>query len=169
MYKDGFFVGNAGSNDLGSMPYAWFDHQPDSGWRALAKQGRYREAGEMILRYLRLNLHLLPYEVSNLQFHAGQMFAFNNDNAKAVECFTKAVLIPDDHDTIIKWNNYVNGTIAFLKKDKEHLKICIQNIIKGKYHGPLHNNLCILQNMLNNVGRSYLEVYEMPIEDASFQ
>jgi hypothetical protein len=96
-----------------------FDQSPE-GWRALDEKQRYLEASELILSYIRQNRHDITGMNPSLQvmyFHAGQEYAMAGEKhyENAIECFEYAYM------ESTKWNLYVEGTIAFLKRDKTTL------------------------------------------------
>jgi|688.fasta_scaffold641840_2 hypothetical protein len=162
MLKDVYFPSPSDANMLAAIPYKKFDQEPNSGWRLLAKRQKYKEAAELILDYLEANTNLREIEQINLQFNAGQMYAFADNKSNALSCFKKAILQPESDYYDFKWDAYVKGTIAFLEQDKEMLITCIENMLKGKLEKGYYRNVYILENMFSNLDQSYSDVYQMP-------
>lgn len=159
MQKYQFFQENKSVNYL-EMSYQEFD-QEKNGWRSVAKKNNYEEAGQLILQYLAEKKQLNDFEIGNLYFHAGQMFAFNNNIEKAVHCFKNSFLPNEAPDAPVKWNVYVRGTIAFLNKDFKILSECIEEVSKGKEIAGIIPNLDYLKNFALNLNWSYKEVYQL--------
>jgi len=95
--------------------------QTEVGWRSI--QGR-QEKLEAIKRYLETyapNDVWLPttpiskeeLSVSLMNWHLGQLYAMINETDKAIHYMSKSI---GSHDR--EWNDYVNATIGFLKKDR---------------------------------------------------
>ncbi|GMN03182.1 hypothetical protein [Erythrobacter sp. MTPC3] len=93
---------------------------PDGGWRALSKDGCHSEAAELI----RIWRHAKRDHNSILYWHEGQMRAFAGQTKEAIALFSRTYTAPED-DADFGWNHYVSGTIAFLRKDREHLQAAI--------------------------------------------
>jgi len=154
MYKPTLITSSKTDGYL-QLSFKDFDQAP-SGWRLLVKEKSYEEAANRILTYVTQKEGLDEYQTAILYFHAGQALAFNNNINSALSYFEKALHKHELENSFIQWNDYVNATIAFLKKDENVLKTCKT---KMKDTDP---NLPIVNNMLERLGESYLEVYNMP-------
>lgn len=95
-----------------------FDQNPDDGWRPYYDSGCYGQAAALLTKYIsrypdRISRHYM------LPFHAGQMFALNNEYEKA-ESWMKKGYSPNESKTI-DWNAFVDANIAFVRKDRTKL------------------------------------------------
>jgi len=73
------------------MSYDEFD-QSDNGWRKYAKLDCYHEMGELIDKYLEKNkIILADWQVIGITWHAGQMYAFNNEYETAKIRFDNSI------------------------------------------------------------------------------
>ncbi|KLI64693.1 hypothetical protein [Aurantiacibacter marinus] len=97
-----------------------FDQDLDGGWRPLAMRGCESEAAELIREWR----HEKRDHNAILYWHEGQMRAMVGDTEQAIGLFGLTYKSPDD-DADFGWNNYVDGTIAFLRQDRERLEQAI--------------------------------------------
>ena len=97
-----------------SMSYDEFD-QTDNGWRQYVKLGCYHEMATLLDQYLnQKNTTLADWQIISITWHAGQMYAFNNEYEIAKIRFGQSINPHEPEDTPILWNDYVYATIAFL-------------------------------------------------------
>ena len=89
---------------------------PSGGWRGLSNAGCYEEAAELIRAWR----HEKRDHASILYWHEGQMRAFAGQTDQAIALFELTRSSIDD-DADFGWNHYVDGTIAFLRGDREGL------------------------------------------------
>lgn len=145
-----------------SLSYSEFDQKPSNGWRILAEKGNYIEAGNLIVEYLSNHKELDIYQIANLRFHAGQMYAFANDITRAIALFNTAFLAIEPDTSPIRWNDYVTSTVAFLRNDKITLIECQEKISNNgrEIHGEIPN-LAMVEKMINNLDLSYSEMYHI--------
>ena len=104
-----------------------FDQTEGQGWRPLYDAGCYIEAAGLLRDWRAL--HEGEFERSDprqaslariLLWHEGQMWAFAQDNETALPLMQQAYQEEDTiHDRA--WNRYVDGTLAFLRRDREAL------------------------------------------------
>jgi len=95
--------------------YEAFDQQPGQGWRKTAEMGEYTEAAKLIDKYVRRNQARIPaWQVRNLNFHAGQMYAFAGDYKAAIGRLENALMDVEPAESPVRWNAYVKATMAFL-------------------------------------------------------
>ncbi|WP_296717925.1 hypothetical protein, partial [Erythrobacter sp.] len=95
---------------------------PDGGWRSLYERGCYAEAAELI----RLWRHEKRDHASILYTHEGQMRANAGQTRQAI-ALLKLTYKPADQDAA-GWNFFVDGTLAFLARDKEALLTAMKRL-----------------------------------------
>ncbi|MEL6529931.1 MAG: hypothetical protein AAFQ27_08205 [Pseudomonadota bacterium] len=95
---------------------------PDGGWRSLYNDGCFAEAAELIREWR----HEKRDHASILYTHEGQMRAYAGQNEQAV-ALLQLTYKPADRDAA-GWNFYMDGTIAFLKRDREALGKAIERL-----------------------------------------
>jgi len=141
------------------------------GWRQLALEGRFKEAAELIDRYLKRHKNLDVSQFANLHFHAGQLYAFADRNDVALERFQKAKYdpIPEVDPVQMKaffeeWNIYVEATIAFIKKDRIKLLECRTQMANIPNISREMSNLSVVDSLIRNFGKPYFEAFGAPRE-----
>lgn len=106
---------------VSTADYGSFDQTRGSGFRVLGHEKCFDDAARLIHMYLAGHEDLGKRPVQILHFHAGQMNAMAGNVDRALSDMMKAV----DHDGIVRsgflWNEYVLGSMAFLKKDMQGL------------------------------------------------
>jgi hypothetical protein len=103
-----------------------FDQNSGDGWRPFYESGCYELAAQLLTAYMagypdRVGHYMLP-------FHAGQMYAINNEYEKAERLMRQAYSPRDSAK--IDWNAFVDANIAFLRKDRAMLLRMRQRIAK---------------------------------------
>ena len=90
--------------------------QSEAGWRSLAREGCYTDAGELIGTYRQAHgENLSPRQQRQLLWHEGQMFAYANRYEEAVSRFAGTYPeTPQSPDEIYK----IDAVIAFLERDR---------------------------------------------------
>ena len=146
-------------NQFMQMSYEDFD-QSSEGWRQYATLNCYNEMGNLLDKYLEYNQIILDEsQIINLNWHAGQMYAFNNEYNIAQEHFLNSINKSEPDDTPILWNAYVYATIAFLIKDMPNL-LYQHNLIDN---GPIFNgskaNLEVVDSLIENFHQPYSVAY----------
>ena len=138
--------------------YEAFDQQSGQGWRKPAETGEYTEAAKLIDKYVRRNRARMPaWQVRNLKFHAGQMYAFAGDYKAAIRRLENALMDVEPAESPVRWNAYVRATIAFLKGDKAELMACREEMVGGqKAPGPVPN-LEVVDGLIAQFGASYAQ------------
>ena len=96
---------------------------PDGGWRGLYERGCYVEAAELIREWR----HKKRDHASILYTHEGQMRAYAGQTEQAI-ALLRLTYKPMDEDANFGWNFYMDGTIAFLERDREGLKTAIERL-----------------------------------------
>jgi hypothetical protein len=139
--------------------YNAFDQKPGRGWRPLAEKGRFLDAGILIDAYIKKHEDIDESQRVNLNFHAGQMYAYANDAETAIERFGKSTYAEEPPDLPLRWNAYVQATIAFLNKDLKQLKECREEIAAGPTFQGEKANLDVVDRLIDNFGKPYFEAY----------
>ncbi|MEO0462288.1 MAG: hypothetical protein AAF127_04100 [Pseudomonadota bacterium] len=111
-----------------------FDQIEGQGWRPLYAAKCYLEAAKLLRDWQAQNPHALdladPRERSLariLVWHEAQMWAFADRTDRALPIF-KTTYREGDGISITAWNLYVDGTLAFLHRDKDALKSSIAEL-----------------------------------------
>ena len=150
-----------------------FDQDLEGGWRTLADRGCHREAADLLAAYA-----ALPKAAGNtmIPWHEGQMRAEAGQYPQAVALMQRTYK-PTDTDPGY-WNAYVDGTIAFLQRDRAALEKARARLIAipapeqiaralkdGRYHFttaggqkvdvPWPPNLDVLDGFLRCFDRDY--------------
>ena len=104
-----------------ALDQAAFDQDFDGGWRAVASgEGCRLAAATLIEAYLLHSRPSPPPSPLLLRWHAGQMLAMAGQVERSLAYFEGAYERGDDPDTVA-WNLYVEGTLAFLRRDRDAL------------------------------------------------
>lgn len=144
---------------------------PDGGWRGLYKRGCFIEAAELIREWR----HKKRDHSSILYTHEGQMRAYAGQTEQAITLL-RLTYKPMDDDANFGWNFYMDGTIAFLERDRAAFERAKQRLegIGGKPTAmvyadgrPAHDfkwppNLHVLEAFERCWGKSYAEAYSGP-------
>ncbi|WP_313912571.1 hypothetical protein [Tahibacter sp.] len=91
-----------------------FDQTEGQGFRALARAGCYREAGDLIEAWMKRR-DAVP---SNVHWHLAQMRAHHDDRPAAIAAARRSLQPAEAPDAAFKWNDYALATIAFLERDR---------------------------------------------------
>ena len=110
-----------------------FDQTEGQGWRPLYDAGCYVEAAEILRDWRAENSGDLSPEnrreaqlLRTLAWHEAQMWAFARRNDLAMPIFD--AIDADEARSGPSWNLYVDGTIAFLRRDREGLEAAIASL-----------------------------------------
>lgn len=147
--------------------------QGEGGWRSLVRAENEEDIANLILEYADLNRKKIEeynknrgaaqsFPIGLLYFHAGQSFGFAGAEyyKKAIECFQKSYGEKNEC-----WNTYVNGTISFLKGDKDGLQRQMKIIKNSGSEDKRSGNIGILKNFsscLEQGVKDYKKAYSMP-------
>lgn len=126
-----------------------FDQSFHNGWRILEAEDCYLEGAILIQNYMKEK----GSTDQNLYFHAGQLYALNNDYSPAIALMRKSLLSANAKTNDFLWNEYVLGVIAFLDRNQSDL-LKYKNILQEK-GGVNTNNTTILIKLLNNFNLPY--------------
>jgi hypothetical protein len=146
------------------LAYDDFDQSPGHGWRALADNGKYVSAGALIDTYLEHRKALEDWQRLNLQFHAGQMYAFAGENETALLRFKASINLGETEESPIRWNAYVRATIAFLEEDYDQLLQQRATISAGPRIQGKVPNLDVVDRLIRNFHQPYASAYTTPQE-----
>ena len=140
------------------LSFEQFDQDMNGGWRISAQEGKYPEAAKMIEAYLSKGPNLKSKDRRMLHFHAGQMLAMGDKPKEAIEHFKKSTQ-PNEND-FMRWNAYVEGTIAFLEKDKARLEAAREEVSKAQVPLSFNKNLVVLDLLIKSSDSSYKKIFE---------
>jgi predicted Ser/Thr protein kinase len=145
---------------LTGLSWHQFDQTQGKYWRELADRKRFAEAAKLIEHYLSLHPELEEglqrINGSNLHFHAAQCWAFANDNERAHKHLSESKHVASDGDFL--WNDYVAGTAAFLRGDRDAL-LASRNALHAKGAAINQTNLAVLERLLAHFGQPYFDAY----------
>ena len=148
-----------------------FDQTMTGGWRVLAAAGCDAQAADLIAEW-RAGHPRDPRTAGLLNWHEGQLRANAGQTPRAIALFD-AARKPAEEDAGFGWNLYVDGSIAFLRRDLAGLDSARARLaalprpsgyapvgIDGKpraYAWPM--NLNILDGLVACWNRSYKQAY----------
>lgn len=147
-----------------------FDQDMAGGWRALSMRGCESEAAGLIRDY-RLANTLTPEQIGLLKWHEGQLRANLNEPAAAIALFEEAYKNPEI-DKDFGWNWYVDGTIAFLRRDREALEAALTGLAAVPRpagldpRGPDGKPIAIRWPMNLNVLENFQRCWDQPYKAA---
>jgi hypothetical protein len=96
-----------------ALPERAFDQDLEGGWRALAARSKCRRAAaDLIAAYRRAH----PAASSILRWHEGQLRASVGQTRRAISLFEASRHLDNTDDW--GWNDYVDATVAFLRRDR---------------------------------------------------
>jgi hypothetical protein len=144
-----------------SMSYDIFD-QSEYGWRQYAKEGCYCQTGVLIDKYLDKNKNLLQdWQLIGITWHAGQLYAFDNDYETAKLRFNHSLNPNEPKNTPILWNDYVYATIAFINNDMSKLTFHRNIIANGSTLDLNKKNLAVVDSLIQHFGQPYSVAYHL--------
>lgn len=141
------------------LSYQDFDQRPGGGWRKIADQGKHLEAARVIDRYEKEKKGLEEWQRVNLRFHAGQLYAFADKKDQALARFKTALFPKEPADSPIRWNAYVQATIAFLERDRKKLADLREEIAKGPKLQGIVPNLDVVDRLIEYFDEPYPVAY----------
>jgi hypothetical protein len=150
---------------LMSLDQNSFDQDMDGGWRALAKKHECLLTAADLIRDYR-ETHSSGF-TAILLWHEGQLRATAGDSSAAITLFELSHL---PADVSPGWNEYVDATIAFLKKDRsafDRAHEALAALPKPlNWAGPAGQelpwppNLGVVEGLAKCFTKSYKEAYE---------
>lgn len=136
-----------------ALSYQEFDQTPGSGWRVLAEdEKRYSEAARLIEKYLNQHSELNRFQRVTLHWHAAQLLAIAGDVTAALEHLPFARLAPEPPNSLVRWNDYVEATAAFLEGDRARLLAARGRIATNS---PGDANLQVVDSLVAHFGAPY--------------
>ena len=99
-------------------------------------------------------------EMSILYWHEGQLRAFAGDEEGAAYLFEQSLNTPETSH--YGWDEYVRGSIAFLRSDLGALEAAREAMAGKTSPGYGDLNLGVLDGLIACFGRSYKEAYGAP-------
>lgn len=99
-------------------------------------------------------------EMSILYWHEGQLRAFAGDGEGAASLFEQSLKTPEESH--YGWDEYVRGSIAFLRGDLQALTAAREAMAGKEAPGYGDLNLGVLDGLIACFGRSYKEAYGAP-------
>lgn len=103
--------------EMAALDFAAFDQTENSGWRPLYSAGCYVEAAQVLREWRRRNG---DGRATIIPFHEAQMWAFAGRVEEAQRLFER-IYRADGSVSAIAWNLYVDGNLAFLRRDRADL------------------------------------------------
>lgn len=143
-----------------AMTYNDFD-QTENGWRRYAKLACYHESGLLIDKYIKESkTQLQDWQLIGVIWHAGQMYAFNNEYNTAKIRFLHSINPNEPQNTPILWNDYVYATLAFLNNDITKLTFYRNKIANGPIFRGKKVNLNVVENFIKYFRKPYSMAYQ---------
>ena len=131
--------------------------------RKLGERQCWREAAEATSDYLIRGPVQAPGEQRILLFHLGQFYAMLGEERRAAD-YVAATRRPPDQappaPDALRWNDYVQGTWAFLTKDRAMLVAARDAVLAGAGEGNRING-SLLAAMERCFDRPYAVAYDM--------
>jgi hypothetical protein len=128
-------------------------------WRVLEARGEYLTAARLLEAYIeRRAAALSEDEIVLLHFHAGQEFAFAGEYARALSHLPKSRYSVEPM-SVLRWNDYVAATEAFLKRDRVALLRARERIAGApKWNGEILT-LNVVDSLIEHFDEPYLAAY----------
>lgn len=141
-------------DSLMNLSFEEFDQNMQGGWRIYANNQDFKSATDLIKLYLEQHNELESGQRQVMSFHCGQMLALMDKNQEAIP-YMEASKKTDD---VMQWNEYVDATIAFLRKDREAFNAKKNELIQ-KSMMPIdqNKNLNVLNRLEANFDKTYQE------------
>ncbi len=158
------------ADEMSMLGYDEFDQKPHRGWRAFADKQRYAEAAVVIENYLQRHGGLDFSQIVNLHFHAAQNHAFHGTDEAiqaALKHLKQSRYQNRKENFLVRWNDYVDATEAFLRKDLSALKAARERIAKGPETESGIPNLDVVDQLIRGFGKTYREAYSIGKSPAS--
>lgn len=146
-----------------------FDQNWEKGWVKLAEMDGCKEAAANVIALYYSQRELSEGAIKTLKFHEAQLRAEIDQYELALLLFPQT----KQTESSIGWNHYVDGTIAFLAKDKAGLEDAIRRLAAvpkptsfnptdadgNPIDVPWPPNLDVLERFKKCFDESYLEAY----------
>jgi hypothetical protein len=129
-----------------------------SSWRALSNARCDLLAAEAAEDYMLHREGLTQGLRLNLLFHEGQSLAMAGEERTAAKLVAAAKDLEQKPDDPFDWNTYVEGSWAFLVKDRARLDAAVARLSAAKGEGNAMNAR-VLRGLAKCFARSYKEAY----------
>ena len=127
-----------------TLTYQQFDQTPDSGFRTLTKDCK-PEAVALLKNYIIFN----QAEQDSLRWHIAQLLGEMGEKQEAI-LYAKSTL-RENSDSNFKWNDYVEGYIAYWQQDSKTLMTQIQVLKQANQHPGNAMNARLLESFLKQL------------------
>jgi len=127
-----------------ALSYQQFDQTPDSGFRKLAADCK-PEAIALLKNYIIIN----QAEQASLRWHIAQLLGETGEIDEAI-IYAKSTL-RENSDSPLKWNDYVQGYMAYWRGDSKRLAKVINVLKQAKEHPGNAMNARLLESFLNTL------------------
>lgn len=87
------------------------------------------------------------------------MYAFADDDRTAIDRLNKSTYAQEPPELPLRWNAYVQATIAFLNKDMARLKECREKIFAGPTSNREKVNLKVADRLIMHFDEPYSKAY----------
>ena len=115
-----------------SLPYSEFDQAYGDGWRSFFEAGDARTAAALLEEYLKTHQELTFAQRKFLHLHAGQLWALEGKNKRAVKHLEKATSQQKSPELWPDWNDFIAATKAFLMQDRQSLLAARERLAAAK-------------------------------------
>ena len=142
-----------------AQTYDEFDQKGSlpSSFRALEIAGCYGLAAEASEDYILHHPGLKNGERLNVLFHEGQALAMAGDERVGAMLIAASRNLSQDPNDSFDWNTYIEGTWAFLVKDRARLEAAAEKLSGAGEDNAL--NARVLRGLQHCFGRPYRDVY----------
>lgn len=139
-------------DSLMALDFEAFDQDMQGGWRHYGNQMQFGTAASLIKTYLEYHPEIDENKAEVMRWHAGQMYAMAGENELAIPLLESSRKKED----FMRWNEYLDATVAFLKKDRK----AFDENIKAVASFANNPNLRLLKILEANFDKSYREALE---------
>ncbi|MCX2718456.1 hypothetical protein [Lentiprolixibacter aurantiacus] len=136
-------------DSLMSLDFQEFDQDMQGGWRYYGNKMQFDLAASLIKTYLEQHPEIKKNEAEVMRWHAGQMYAMAGENELAIPLMESS----RKEEDLMRWNEYLDATVAFLKKDRK----TFDENIKAVASFANNPNLRLLKILEANFDKSYRE------------
>lgn len=139
-------------DSLMTLDFQAFDQDMQGGWRYYGNKMQFGTAASLIKTYLEQHPEIEENKAEIMRWHAGQMYAMAGENELAIPLMESS----RKEEDFMRWNEYLDATVAFLKKDRK----AFDENIKAVASFSNNQNLRLLQILEANFDKSYREALE---------
>lgn len=139
-------------DSLMALDFQAFDQDMQGGWRFYGNKMQFGLAASLIKTYLELHPEVEKNQEAVMRWHAGQMYAMDGQNELAIPMMEAS----RKENNIMMWNEYLDATVAFLKKDRK----AFDANLKAMESFTGNPNMRLLKILEANFDKSYREALE---------